>query len=420
MNLRSPGRRAVLTGLGVVAANGCELGSFWASVRDGVSAARPVTRFDVREFPSKIAAEVQDFDGSRFIGSKKAKHVDRSNQYAIAAATQAVSDAGLDLTALDPERVGVVEATSLCAMESAFRGQTHYLERGYRHLSPFFLANAYFGSGSGEIALHLGVKGHAVTQSSGSASGSDVLGYALDMIRQDQADLMVAGGAEAPLFAPLWGGFSVAKLLTSRNEDPPRSMRPFDRARDGFLIGEGAGFLVVEELSRALARGARIYAELVGHGRSCEAYHAVAPQPDGGGVARAIERALRAARVDPSEVQYINAHGTATESNDVAEARAIKRVFGPHTRQVAVSSTKPVTGHLLAAAGAVEAVVCALAIRHQTIPPTINLTDPAAECDLDYVTDGPRPYPLRVGLSLSSGFGGKNSCLVFRDWRAAA
>ncbi|HTE88267.1 MAG TPA: beta-ketoacyl-[acyl-carrier-protein] synthase family protein, partial [Terriglobales bacterium] len=298
-----------------------------------------------------------------------------------------------------------------------FHGQSAYLARGYRSMSPFTLINAYCGGGSGEIALELGIKGHAISYSSSSASGSDAIGYATSMIEQDEVDVMVAGGVEAPLLAPLWGAFCLTKVVTSRNETPQEAMRPFDRHRDGFLLGEGAAFVVLEELSYALGRGARIYAEVAGHGRSCEAYHSVSPHPDGIGLHRAMEKALRRAKLHASEVDYINAHGTATEANDRVETRAIRRLFGEHASRLAVSSTKPVTGHLLAAAGALETVVCVLTLTHKKIPLTLNFKEPADECDLDYVGGESRAYPVRVAMNISSGFGGKNSCLILKEYR---
>jgi 3-oxoacyl-[acyl-carrier-protein] synthase II len=286
-------------------------------------------------------------------------------------------------------------------------------------MSPYTFINAYCGGGSSEIAMELGIKGQVLTYCSGSASGNDAVGHAMNLIKMDDADVMVCGGTEAPIMEAFWNGFCVARVMTKCNDEPLTAMKPFDSRRDGFLLGEGAGFLVLEELSHALTRGAKIYAEIAGHGRSCEAYHSVSPSPDGAGATRAMEKALRSARVHPSEVQYINAHATATEANDVAETRAIKKIFNGHSRSVAVSGTKPVTGHLLGASGALETIVCALAIRNQEIPPTANLRQPADECDLDYVVEGSRRYPINVALNLNSGFGGKNSCLVLKRFTEA-
>jgi 3-oxoacyl-[acyl-carrier-protein] synthase II len=278
------------------------------------------------------------------------------------------------------------------------------------------LINGYCGAGSGEIAAELGIHGHAITCSSGSASGNDVMGYAAGLIRNDDVDVMIAGGAEAPILPPLWGAFCHAHVMTRNNNDPLRSMRPFDADRDGFLLGEGGAFVVLEELSHALGRGARIYAEFASHGRSCEAYHPVAPHPDGIGVIRAMEKALRQARMNIEEIDYVNVHGTATQTNDLVETNAIKKLFGPHAYRLAISSTKPVTGHLLAASGAVETVVTALSLNRQEIPLTVNLQTPEPGLDLDYVKDGSRPYPVRVAMNLSSGFGGKNACLILAHY----
>ncbi len=412
-------RRVVITGMGVIAPNGEDLGAFWGSIRDGRSGAGPLTRFEAAHLPSRVAAEVRDFNLGKYTDAKKARRFDLSIQYGIAAAKQALKDA-TETSEIpdigDPDRAGVIEGTSVSGMESSFKGQTAFENRGYKSMSPFTLINAYTGGGAGEIALELGIRGHAASYSSGSASGNDVMGYALRMIKDDEVDVMVAGGAEAPILAPLWGAFCLTKVMSTRNDTPATAMRPFDTARDGFVLGEGAAFVVMEELSHALSRGARIYAEVVGHGRACEAYHSVAPHPDGIGTKRAIEKALRAAGLDRSEVNYINAHGTATQANDPTEIKAVKALFGAHARRLAVSSTKGITGHLLAAAGAVETVVTALAIHHQVIPKTTNLTVPDPECDIDLVPFESRPYPIDVALNLNSGFGGKNSCLVIRRY----
>ena len=409
-------RRVVVTGMGVIAPNGKDLVTFWESIRDGRSGTAPLTRFDSTNFPSRVAAEVRDFEFGKYTEPKKARRFDLSIQYGLAAAKLALDDAKGDLLTRHPERIGIIEGTSVSGMESSFKGQTAFESRGYRGMSPFTLINAYSGGGAGEIALELGIQGHAASYSSGSASGNDVLGYALRMIRDDEVDVMFAGGAEAPILAPLWGAFCLMKVMSTSNSAPATAMRPFDVTRDGFVLGEGAAFLVLEELSHALSRGARIYAEVGGHGRACEAYHSVAPHPDGIGMCRAIEKGLRDAGVAKSEVNYINAHGTATTANDVVEIKAIKTHFGTHAHRLAVSSTKGVTGHLLAAAGALESVVATLAIYHQMIPKTTNLIVTEPECDLDLVIGESRPYPISVALNLSVGFGGKNSCLVMKRY----
>ena len=414
-------RRVVVTGMGVIAPNGKDLVTFWESIRDGRSAAVPLTRFPAGNLPSRVAAEVSDFHIGKYSDPKKARRFDLSIQYGIAAARLSMQDAKGDVVSRNPERVGIIEGTSVSGMESSFKGQTAFEStRGYRSMSPFTLINAYTGGGAGAIALELGIQGHAASYSSGSASGNDVIGYALRMIRDDEVDVMFAGGAEAPILAPLWGAFCLMKVMSTCNDAPATAMKPFDVARDGFVLGEGAAFLVLEELSHALSRGARIYAEIAGHGRAVEAYHSVGPHPDGIGMKRAMEKALRDAGLAPSAVNYINAHGTATPANDTAETRAIGTHFGVQARRLAVSSTKGVTGHLLAAAGALETVVTALAIHHQVIPKTTNLIMPEPECDLDLVIGNSRPYPIEVALNLSSGFGGKNSCLALKRYPGRA
>jgi 3-oxoacyl-[acyl-carrier-protein] synthase II len=278
------------------------------------------------------------------------------------------------------------------------------------------MINGAAGGGSGEIAHEIGAKGHAITLSSSSASGNDAMGYALSMIRHEDVDVMVTGGSEAPLIESVWGGFCLNRVMTRFSGTPSEAMRPFDKNRDGFVLGEGAAFVVLEELTHALSRGAKIYAEVLAHGRSCEAYHPLAPHPDGIGYIRAMEKALRVAGIPPEDVDYINAHGTATPANDQAESNGIRTFFGRDAYRIGVSSTKPITGHLMAGAGAVETVVCALAIHHGEMPMTLNHREAGPGCDLDYIPERSRPYPIRVALNLSSGFGGKNSCLVLRRY----
>jgi len=419
MSVREDIRRVVITGLGVVAPNGCDVERFWGSICRGESAAAPVTRFDSSPFPTTIACEVRDLEVGKYLEARKARRFALATRFGLCAAVMAMRDAGIDLKDHNPDRAGLVEGTSIEGMDSSYQTQLTLLQKGYKSISPFALINAYCGGVSAEIALELGIKGHVVNLSTGSASGNDAIGLALDMIARDDADIMLAGGAETPLLTPLWGAFCLTKVMTTRNAEPARAMRPFDQARDGFVLGEGAAFLVLEELAHALGRGARIYAELAGHGRSCEAHHSVTPHPEGVGVRRAIEKALRRARMDATQIQYVNAHGTATPANDEAETAGIKAAFGPHASRLAVSSTKPVTGHLLGASGAVESVVTTLAIHRQVIPPTLNLTTPLAGCDLDYVPDGARSYPVTAAANLNSGFGGKNSCLIFKRYERA-
>jgi 3-oxoacyl-[acyl-carrier-protein] synthase II len=407
-------RRVVITGMGVIAPSGRDLDTFWDNVRAGRSAAGQLTRFDPNESPSRLAAEVHDWDPLPYMEAKTAKRSERSLQYGIAAAVLAARDAKLDFAKIDPDRAGIVEATSLSNLDAAYRAREALDARGLRAVSPSMMLNGYVGSGSAEIANQLGFKGHAITCSSSSASGNDVVGYAMRMIQQEEVDLMLAGGAEAPLVDTVYFGFAQSRAMTRWSGPPAEAMKPFDQRGDGFVMGEAGAYLVLEELSHALGRGAKIYAEVVGQGRSCEAYHPMAPHPDGWGVGRAMEKAFRMARIAPEEVDYINPHGSANAVNDIAETRAIKTIFGPHARRLAVTSTKPITGHPLAAAGALEAVICALAIKNSEIPPTLNLEEPLQECDLDYVPRKSRPYPIRVAMSLNSGFGGKASCMILR------
>ncbi len=407
-------RRVVITGVGVIAPNGSTPQAFWDSIKNGESAAGPLTRFAPGDSPVRIACEIRDFDATDYLDAKVARRLDRSNIYGIVAAMGALKDAGLKVGESDPDRMGVVEGTSVSTNETVTRGVETLQSRGYRGLTLAALLNGYSGAGSGEVALHIGARGYSVTLSTGSASGNDVMGHALGMIQNDDADVMIAGGSEAPITPTVLATFCQAKVVSRLPGDPKRAMRPFDAERAGFVFGEGAGYVVMEELTHALARSARIYAEVLSHGHSCEGYHPVAPHPDGVGIIRSMEKAIRRARIDPSLVDYINAHGTATEAYDAVETRAIRKFFGAHADRLGVSGTKPVTGHLMAAAGAIETIVCALAVHHGVMPPTINLFTRAEGCDLDYVQDGPRSYPIRAAMNLNSGFGGKNACLLLR------
>lgn len=409
-------RRVAITGIGVIAPNGRTRDTFWASVRDGKSAACPITRFPPGDTPVRIACEVKAFEPGDYMDWKLARRVDRSVQFGIAAATGAVADAGIDCAALDPDRIGVVEGTSVSNVETATRDAVTYAEKGYRGVNLYTMMNGYAGVGSGEISLQIGARGHSITLCSGSASGNDVIGYALEMIRNDDVDVVVAGGAEAPIIPGIVGTFCRGRVLSRHEGEPAEAMRPFDVERDGFVLGEGAAFLVLEALTHALARGAHIYAEVLAQARACESYHPVTPHPEGVGILRAMEKAVRRARIQPTEIDYVNAHGTATEANDSAESAALRKFFGAHAGKIGVSSTKPVTGHLLAAAGAIETAICALALDRQTMPPTINLRQRAPGCDLDYVAGTARSYPIRVAMNLNSGFGGKNACLLLRHF----
>lgn len=401
--------------MGVISPSGQRLAEFWENVRGGMSAAGPVTRFDASQMPVKISAEVKDFDILNFSKNRKAGRLDMTVQYGVAAASLAVADSRLDIGKLDPDRIGVVEGTTVSGAESIIKARDSFVNANgnFRALHPYNVVAGYCGEGSSTIGMLLGIQGHAVTYCSGCASGNDAIGYAAHIIRSDEIDVAIAGGSEGAM-EMLHAGFCRVRAMTEQNAIPSKAMRPFDRSRDGFVLGEGAAFLVLEELTHALHRGAHIYAEIAGHGRSCEAYHATDPHPEGIGYSRALEKALRQARVNPSEVNYINAHGSATPLNDPVETRAIKAVFGAHAKRLAISATKPITGHLMGASGALETVVCALTIKHAEIPPTINLEDPGDGCDLDYVPKEARSYPVRVAVNLNAGFGGRYACLVLK------
>jgi 3-oxoacyl-[acyl-carrier-protein] synthase II len=402
--------RVVITGMGVVVPSGRDLDSLWQAVVSGRSAARKVSRFSTEGTPSHVAAEVEDFDATLYMDRKSAKRLDHCHLYGVAAARLAESDAKIAGTGVDRERIGVVFGTSLGGMESTLASQNGFERRGYHGAGVGGAINGHHGSGAGEIACQLDIRGHGSDLGSGSASGSDAIGYALDLLRMGEVDVMLAGGSEAPLIPVVWASLCVSRVMTRSSDRPEQSMKPFDHRHDGLVLGEGAAFVVLEELSHAQRRGAKIYCEVLAHARSSEAYHPLAPHPAGTGPRQAIERSLRRAGVEAHEIDYVNAHGTATTANDAAESRAICDTFG--NNGVRVSSTKPVTGHLLGAAGALETVITALAIQHQTAPLTLNFQEAAPGCHLDYVPGESRKRPIRKAINLNCGFGGLNSSLV--------
>ncbi|MGB0578716.1 MAG: beta-ketoacyl-[acyl-carrier-protein] synthase family protein [Limisphaerales bacterium] len=403
-------RRVVITGIGVVAACGHDLDTFWNSVVEGSSGVAEVTRFDPGDLPTRLACEIKDLNVGQFIDPKRAKRFERSIRHGLVAAKMAVEDAGV--THLNSDRVAITEGASVGGLESSFKAQAAFENKGYRSMSPFTLINSYAGSGSAEVAIEFGIEGTVLTIGSGSCSSTDAIGQGRSLILQDEADTVLAGGSEAPLLGPVFGSFCLAKAMSAT------AMRPFDRDRDGFILGEGAAYVVLEEASVAVARGAKVYAELAGYGSICEAHNSVTPQPDGIGMSRAIRKALRQAKMDAADLQYINLHGTASDTHDPAETNGIKLALGPQAKQLSASATKPITGYTLGASGAVETAVTALAIDRQVIPPTINHDEPAEGCDLDYVPNEARPYPLTTAISVNAGFGGRNSCLAFRRFEA--
>ncbi|MCG8402220.1 MAG: beta-ketoacyl-ACP synthase II [Firmicutes bacterium] len=409
-------KRAVVTGMGVVTPVGNNLAEFWANLTGGVSGVGPITRFDTEGYSSKIAAEVKNFDPGAFIDRKEARRMDRFTQYAVAATAMAVEDAGLDLETINPARAGVILGSGVGGIETLEQQHRMLMERGPGRVSPFFIPMMISNMGSGQVAINYGLRGFNVTTTSACASSNNAIGDAFKLIQRGQADLVITGGTEAPITPLAVAGFCSMKALSTRNQDPAGASRPFDAARDGFVIGEGAVILVLEEMEHALARGAVIQAEVTGYGASCDAYHIVQPDPDGAGAAGAMLMSLADAGVAPEKVDYINAHGTSTPLNDKLETLAIKEVFGEHAYKVAISSTKSMTGHLLGSAGGLEAAVCVLAIGKGLIPPTINLETPDPACDLDYVPNTAISRTVHVALTNSFGFGGHNAALVLEKF----
>ncbi len=409
-------RRVVITGVGLVTPLGTGVEKNWQALMDGRSGIGPVTRFDVSDFPTRIAGEVKDFHPEEFIEKKEIKKMDLFIQYAMAAAKMAMDEAGLPITADNEDMVGVIVGVGIAGLSSIEEYHKVFLESRLKRVSPFFIPKLIANLAPGQISIRYGAKGINYTPTSACSSGAHAIGEAFRLIRLGEQDAMIAGGAEAALTPLGLGGFIAMRAVSSRNDPPEKASRPFDRNRDGFVMSEGAGVMVLEELEQAQKRGATIYAEVIGYGANADAYHMTAPSPEGEGAVRCMRLALRSGRIDPLAVDYINAHGTSTPYNDATETQAIKRVFGEHAARVAVSSTKSMTGHLLGAAGGVEAVYSALALRHQSLPPTINYEEPDPECDLDYVPNVARRAPIRVALSNSFGFGGTNVCLAFRRW----
>jgi len=405
-----------VTGLGAVTPLGTGVGAFWDGLVNGRSGIARITRFDASDMDSRIAGEVRDFEAEAFIDRKEARRMDRFVHFAVAAARMAVDDAGLDPTKEDPERFGVFIGSGIGGMETLTDQFETLRTKGPRRVSPFFVPMMIGNMAAGHVSILFGAKGPNLTIVTACASGSNAIGEAARAVRHGQVDLAVAGGTEAAIVRLAIGGFCVMKALSTRNDEPERASRPFDKDRDGFVMGEGAGMVILESLEHALARGARIRAEFAGYGLTSDAYHMVEPAPEGDGGRRSMLAALRDAGLRPEDVDYINAHGTSTPKGDIGETQAIKAVFGPHARRVAVSSTKSMTGHLLGAAGAVEFVACVKALEEGVIPPTINLERPDPECDLDYVPNQARRVPIQVAMSNSFGFGGQNATLVVKKY----
>ncbi|AEV18280.1 MULTISPECIES: beta-ketoacyl-ACP synthase II [Geobacillus] len=408
-------RRVVVTGIGAVTPLGNDAETTWKNIIAGQSGIDIVTRVNPDDFPAKVAAEVKDFDPSLFIDRREARKMDRFTQFAVAAALMAVKDANLDINESNAERVGVWIGSGIGGMETFEQQFEIFQQRGYRRVSPFFVPMMIPDMAAGQVSIILGAKGINSCTVTACATGANSIGDAFKVIQRGDADVMITGGTEAPITKMSFAGFC-ANTALSTNPDPKTASRPFDKNRDGFVMGEGAGIVVLEELEHALRRGAKIYAEIVGYGATADAYHITAPAPGGEGGVRAMRQALHDAGLEPEEIDYINAHGTSTEYNDKYETAAIKEVFGDHAYKLAVSSTKSMTGHLLGATGAVEAIFSVLAIRDGIIPPTINYETPDPECDLDYVPNEARKQDVRAVLSNSFGFGGHNATLIFKKY----
>jgi 3-oxoacyl-[acyl-carrier-protein] synthase II len=386
----------------------------WQAIKMGRSGIRPISRIpNIEFFSSRIAGEVPDFRAEDFIEPKEIKKMDLFIQYSVAAAQMAFQDGALKIGAEEAARAGVIIGVGLCGIETIESTNRAFIEGGPRKISPFFIPKVISNLAPGHIAIRHGLKGVNWTPTSACASGNHAIGEAYHLVRRGLQDVVIAGGAEAPITPLAVGGFSSMKALSTRNDEPERASRPFDRDRDGFVVAEGSGVLILEERERALKRGAKIYAEVIGYGANGDAYHMTAPPPEGEGAARCMALALKDAGLRSDEVDYINAHGTSTEYNDINETQAIKKVFGESAYKIPVSSTKSMTGHLLGAAGAVEGIYTVLALHHGLLPPTINYENPDPQCDLDYVPNQARKDDVKVALSNSFGFGGTNACVLF-------
>ncbi|MFP4081218.1 MAG: beta-ketoacyl-ACP synthase II [Candidatus Aminicenantes bacterium] len=409
-------RRVVVTGIGLVSPLGTGTETTWKNLIAGKNGISLISKFDPSDYSSQIAGEVKDFDPLDFIEKREVRKMDPFIQYAVAAAQLAVEDSGIDLECLQGDRCGVYIGSGIGGISSIEDTHKKLLEKGPSRVSPFFLISTIINEASGQVSIKYRAKGPNSATATACSTGTHAVGDSFRIIAREEAEIMIAGGAEAPITPLGVAGFCAMRALSLRNHQPQKASRPFDAQRDGFVVGEGAGLLILEELEMARKRGARIYAEVVGYGMSGDAYHVTAPPEDGDGAYRAMKRALDDASLNPQEIQYINAHGTSTPFNDKIETLAIKKLFGAHAYKIGVNSTKSMIGHLLGAAGGVEAGIAALALKNQIMPPTINHEYPDPECDLDYVPNQARPAEIRYALSNSFGFGGTNGALVFKKY----
>ncbi|MGI8784017.1 MAG: beta-ketoacyl-ACP synthase II [Acidobacteriota bacterium] len=407
-------RRVVVTGVGLVSAVGIGTEETWQNLLAGKSGIGPITRFDVSNHSTRIAGEVKNFDPNQYVDHKEVKKMDRFIHLALAAAQFAVQASGLKIEGTLRDDVGVYIGSGIGGFTIIEREHETYLDRGPRKISPFFIPSSIVNLAAGQVSIRFDARGPNSAPCTACSAGTHALGDAFRIIQRGDAEAMIAGGSESAITPMGIGGFGALRALSTRNDEPERASRPFDRDRDGFVVGEGAGILILESLDLAQRRGASILAEIVGYGMTGDAYHITAPPEDGNGAARVMQRTLRDAGIEPDQVQYVNAHGTSTPQNDRIETMAIKRIFGAHASKLAVSSTKSMTGHLLGAAGGLEGGVTVLALRDQILPPTINLENPDPECDLDYVPDRARKAEVQYAMSNSFGFGGTNACVLFK------
>ncbi len=412
------GKRVVVTGMGVVSPVGIGKDDFWSSLIEGKSGAGEITHFDASEFKTKIAAEIDDFDPSDFgIDRKESKRMDRYAKFAIAGAKLAVADADFEINEDNAEDVGVLVGSGIGGIETFEKEYKKLLNRGPNRVSPFFIPKMIANMAAGQVSIYTGAKGPSIATVTACATATHAIGDAYEMIKRGDAKAMIAGGSEAAITEGSCAGFCSMRAMSTNNENPQTASRPFDAERDGFVMGEGAGVLLLETLESAQQRGAKIYGEVVGYGITSDAHHITAPAPGGEGAARAMDMALDKADLSPTEVDYINAHGTSTPANDKLETAAIKKVFADHAYDLAVSSTKSMTGHLLGGAGGIEAVASLMAIDNDIVPPTINYKNEDPECDLDYVPNQAREFEVKVSLSNSLGFGGHNATLLFKEYK---
>lgn len=409
-------KRVVITGLGCVTPVGIGKDDFWVNIKSGVSGIDKITRFDYTNYQTQIAGEVKDFTPENYISKKELKKMDRFTQFAMVASKLAVADSELDLDSVDKNRMGTVIGTGIGGVETIEAQHKNLLEKGNRRVSPFFIPMMIGNMAAGQVAIEFGAKGPSTNICTACASGTNSVGDAFKIIQRGDADIMIAGGTEAAVTEFAVAGFCNMKAMSTNNDNPKKASRPFDKDRDGFVMGEGCGILILEELESAIKRNAKIYAEVVGYGMTSDAYHITTPAENGEGAARSMQVAINDAGINPNQIDYINAHGTSTYYNDLYETMAIKSVFGEDAKNVSISSTKSMTGHLLGASGAIEAIVCALAIKENFVPPTINLENPGEEMDLDYTPNKGKERTINYALSNSLGFGGHNATLVFKRY----